>query len=157
MIRTLAIALLLLLATACSTRVAISDEPSTFNDPDAPILCPPGSTKRTAANTFRELDPVRMADAPSVPPPGYVPPKMLAPPQVRYPGNLFSREPGFVSLAILIDRESNIGDARVVCSSDPEFEQAALDSVATMSIQPATLDGVPQEEPAIVPIQFAAE
>ncbi len=81
-------------------------------------------------------------------------PKMLAPPEVRYPGNMFSRKPGFVSVTLIIGRDGSASKPHVVCSSDPGFEQAALDSVATMRFQPATLDGVPQEDPVIVPIEF---
>ncbi|MCA1714454.1 MAG: energy transducer TonB [Gammaproteobacteria bacterium] len=150
-------ALTALLTTACTTRVAISDEPPVINAPDAPLVCPSGSIKRVAAKTFRELDPVRLADATIEQPTGYVPPRMLVPPRVRYPGHLLSRKPGFVAVAVVISREGNVGKPRVVCSSDTAFEEAALDSVATMRIQPATLHGVPHEEIAIIPIRFVVE
>lgn len=148
--------LMMLAAASCSmkTVVRVSDEPPTFNHPDALIVCPAGSVKRTVAKTFRDLDPVRLADAKAVPPPGYVPPKMLSPPTIRYPAHPFFGN-GWVSVFVIVDQQGLAIEPKIVCTTADKFEMAALESVPTMRFSPAMLDGVPVEDAAIIPIDFS--
>jgi TonB family protein len=144
----------IVLAAGCAARVAISDEPATFNDPDAPIVCPAGSQRRVAATRYRDLlaDP---SGALAEPPPGYRPPVMLQPPKVRYPGAILNPHSGFASVFARIDRTGAASGLQVVCSSEPAFESAALEAMSTARFAPATIDGKPVEEDfAIVPFQF---
>ena len=136
------------------TGTFLSDEEPTFNDPDAPIVCPTGSIKRTKANTFRELDPVRLADAKALPPPGFVPTKMLAINPLEYPGNFFTRKPGFVSVFIVVDTNGKPIEPQIVCSSGEKFERASIEAILSAKFSPSTLDGVAVEDGGITPFVF---
>ena len=135
-------------------RTYIDDEPPVFNDPDAPIVCPSGSVKRTPANTFRQLDASRLAEATGTPPAGYVPARMLGPPPLKYPGNIFTRKPGFASVFVVLDAKGAPSEPQVVCSSHEKFERAALDAIMQARFAPGTQDGVAIEDVAIVPFDF---
>ena len=50
---------------------------------------------------------------------------------------------GFVILDCIIDPTGHIREAHVVGSSNPAFEQAALDAVYQWQFQPGTMNGVP--------------
>jgi TonB family protein len=139
---------------AAQTETFISDELPTLNDPDASIVCPPGTIKRTKANTFRELDPVRLADAKAHPSPGHVPAKMLAIPSLKYPGNLFSRKPGFASVFIIVDANGKPIEPQIVCSSGEKYERASIEAILAAKFSPSTLDGVAIEDGATVPFDF---
>ena len=142
------------LATGCAAHVAISDEPATFNDPDAPIVCPAGSERRVAATRYRDLLPDPSA-ARAEPPPGYRPPVMIQPPKVRYPGAILNPRSGFASVFAHIDRMGTASSFQIVCSSERAFESSALDAIATARFAPGTIDDEPVEEDfAIVPFQF---
>jgi TonB family protein len=151
---TLSAALVMLAGCSTPSRVQISDEAASFNDPEAAIVCPAGAPKKTRVGRYRDLYPEVESRYP--PPPSYVPPRLLQAPKVAYPQNVFGGlRPGFVSVAFLVDPTGAIVQPQVVCSSGEGFEKAAIDAIGTMKYSPATEDGVPKEAVGIQPIVFA--
>ena len=143
-----------LLATGCAAHVSVADEPPTFNDPDAPIVCPGGSERRVAATRYRDL----LADPSSAwkeIPAGYSPPAMLQVPTVRYPSAILNPRPGFASVFASVDREGGASSFTIICSSERAFESAAIEAMATARFGAGTINGEPLEEDfVIVPFRF---
>ena len=137
---------ILMLAMACDSLaqadVGIRNELPTSHGADDMIFCPLGASKRVAAVTYGDLY-SREGDRSLVFFPAVSnPPRLLEPPKVSYPPDLWARKvEGFVSVAVRVDEKGEASDPKVVCSSALGFETAALDAVATLKYAPATLAG----------------
>ena len=62
--------------------------------------------------------------------------------------------PGWVNVAVSIDRDGFVEDAWVRSSSHPVFEEPALDAAWRFAFEPAAQDGVRVRSFAIVPVKF---
>jgi protein TonB len=81
-----------------------------------------------------------------------VPVRMVHP---EYPYEL-KREgvTGVVTLVFDVDETGTVQDAKVQKSSNPKFEQPALDAIAKWKFKPARKDGVPVRTKVAIPLQF---
>lgn len=136
--------LMLALAGDCFAQVDVSirDELPTTNAADDMISCPLGAKKRVTAVTYGDLYTDDEDLPPALFPAAFVPPKLLEPPKVSYPLDLWVQKvEGFVSVAVRVDEKGGVSDPKIVCSSAAGFEVAALDAVMTLKYAPATLAG----------------
>jgi outer membrane biosynthesis protein TonB len=79
---------------------------------------------------------------------------MIEEPPVKFPGSLFTRKQGFASIFVVIDVAGAPAEPQVVCSSNEKFELASLEAILATKFAPATQDGRPVEETAIIPFDF---
>jgi len=81
-----------------------------------------------------------------------VPVRMVPP---EYPYQL-KREgvTGVVTVAFDVDEKGNVQGAKVVKSSNTEFEKPALDAITKWKFKPARKDGVPITTRVSIPLQF---
>jgi protein TonB len=63
--------------------------------------------------------------------------------------------PGEVDVNVVIDPTGRVIDAQVVRSTDPAFDDPALEAVKQWTFKPAKQNGVPSATRILVPIQFA--
>src|SRR5208283_2317739 len=61
---------------------------------------------------------------------------------------------GIVTLTFEVDEKGNVVDPKVQKSSNPGFEQPALDAIVKWKFKPARKDGVPVRMKIGVPLQF---
>lgn len=64
---------------------------------------------------------------------------------------------GMVSVSIMVNAQGEVEDAKVVKSSNPGFDQAALDAVSKWKFKPAKKDGAPVSVKVVVPVKFAMD
>ena len=64
---------------------------------------------------------------------------------------------GLVSISVSIDESGNVASTSVSKSSNPAFDQAALDAVAHWKFKPAKKSGQPVAVTVVLPIRFNAE
>jgi periplasmic protein TonB len=81
-----------------------------------------------------------------------VPVRMVAP---VYPIDL-KRDgvTGIVSVVFDVDEKGDVQDPKILKSSDPKFEQPALDAIAKWKFKPCRKDGVPVKTRMAIPLQF---
>jgi protein TonB len=80
---------------------------------------------------------------------------MTKPPAIEYPPALKgSDEDGAVVLMVAVSDSGTIVDALAVCSSGQAFTEAALASAKSATFAPATSNGGPVADVAILPIKF---
>lgn len=63
---------------------------------------------------------------------------------------------GIVSISVNIDESGNVAASSVSKSSNPAFDQAALDAVAQWKFKPAKKAGQPVAVTVVLPIRFTA-
>ncbi len=102
----------------------------------------------------------RPTDSPSarttVPAPLRIPPRVLEEVSPNYPLALRgSGNDGVLVADLLIDRSGAVKSIRIVESSHPHFEQAAIDVLPKWRFAPGTVDGEPVESWIRQPIRFA--
>ena len=61
---------------------------------------------------------------------------------------------GVVTLVFEVDEKGNVVDPKVQRSSNPEFEQPALEAIVKWKFKPGQKDGVPVKMKIGVPLQF---
>jgi periplasmic protein TonB len=61
---------------------------------------------------------------------------------------------GVVAVRVVIDETGAVAECSVVKSSNPEFNQPALDAVKKWKFKPAQKDGNPVKAKLLIPIQF---
>ena len=64
---------------------------------------------------------------------------------------------GIVSISVSIDEKGDVASTAVSKSSNPAFDQAALDAVARWKFKPAKKSGQPVAVTVVLPIRFTAE
>ena len=64
---------------------------------------------------------------------------------------------GIVSISVNIDEKGEVASSTVSKSSNPAFDQAALDAVAHWKFKPAQKSGQPVAVTVVLPIRFNAE
>lgn len=64
---------------------------------------------------------------------------------------------GMVSLLVTVTVEGSVTEAKVLKSTRPEFETAAVDAVMKWKFTPAEKAGQPIEAKIVVPIRFSLE
>lgn len=149
--------------TACAysvREVHLPDERlTTFNDPNAKILCPVETRKRTEAVYYRELDPTFDPSFPFPPPAGFEAVSWLVPPKVEYPKELarIDAKEALVTVAAVVAVDGSVKSVQVVCSSDDIFDPYAVGAVRNARFAPAKLDGIAVESTAFVPISWMAK
>jgi protein TonB len=80
---------------------------------------------------------------------------MTKPPVIQYPPELKgSDENGSVVLMVAVSEAGMIADELAICSSGQAFTDAALASAKSAMFAPATSNGVPVADVAILPIKF---
>lgn len=62
---------------------------------------------------------------------------------------------GVVTLIFDVDEKGIVLDAKVQKSSNPQFEQPALDAISKWKFKPARKDGVPIRTKMAIPLQFS--
>lgn len=143
-VRVLPAILMLAFAGDCLAQAGVEmrNELPTYHGAGDMIFCPLGAKKRVTAVTYGDLYPREGERSWVLFPAAFVPPKLLEPPKVSYPPDLWAQEvEGFVSVAVRVDEKGEVSDPKVVCSSAAGFETAALDAVVTLEYAPATLAG----------------
>ena len=63
---------------------------------------------------------------------------------------------GLVSISVTIDENGNVASTTVTKSSNPAFDQAALDAVARWKFKPAKKAGQPIAANVVLPVRFNA-
>jgi protein TonB len=97
---------------------------------------------------------------PPPPPPGPADGSVTRPVPVNKPNPVYpetakrDKIQGMVRLAVTVDKDGAVKDARVV-QSIPALDQAALDAVRQWTFRPGTRDGVPVETVCELTINFA--
>ena len=61
---------------------------------------------------------------------------------------------GLVSISVSIDESGNVASTSVSKSSNPAFDQAALDAVARWKFKPAKKAGQPVAVTVVLPVRF---
>ena len=61
---------------------------------------------------------------------------------------------GVVTLVFDVDEKGDVQEAKVQKSTNPQFEQPALDAIAKWKFKPARKDGVPVRTKVAIPLQF---
>lgn len=64
---------------------------------------------------------------------------------------------GMVSVSIMVDEQGNVQEPKVEKSSNPGFDQAAIDAVSKWKFKPAKKAGAPVSVKVVVPVKFAIE
>jgi protein TonB len=64
---------------------------------------------------------------------------------------------GVVSVSFEVDEKGNVVDPKVIKSSNPQFEQPALDAIVKWKFKPAMKDGVAVKIKIAIPLQFKLE
>jgi protein TonB len=64
---------------------------------------------------------------------------------------------GVVSVSFEVDEKGNVVDPKVLKSSNPQFEQPALDAIVKWKFKPAMKDGAPVKIKIAIPLQFKVE
>ncbi len=130
---------LLLLGTAAGRQNAATDEnqppQAFFNSESQSAPCKPQAA--TAKNPF---------DTCKYPPygPGMRPPKFVSAPSPSYPeAARKAKLNGTVVLALAIDDKGHVDDVKIVSSSNPLFEQNAIDTAKQWVFSPALKNGKP--------------
>jgi TonB family protein len=96
---------------------------------------------------------------PPPPPPGPGDGRVTRPVPVNKPDAVYPESAkrdkiqGMVRLAVTVDKNGTVEDARVV-QSVPELDQAALDAIRQWTFHPGTRDGVPVETKCEITINF---
>lgn len=83
-----------------------------------------------------------------------VPPRLLKGVHAEFPQKLWDKA-GVVSVALLINPEGKVADAKVVNSPHPELNQLALDAVKQWQFDPARKAGKPVPVTVTVNVNFA--
>jgi TonB family protein len=134
--------------------VMVRSELPTSHGPDEMIICPFGAKKQVDAVRYGDIYP-RGAEENVAFPAAFVPARLLHPPQVSYPLDLWAKgAEGYVSMAVRVDEQGRASDPKIVCSSDPGFEHAALDALGTLEYAPATLAGEAVPGIGVQPFNF---
>jgi protein TonB len=84
-----------------------------------------------------------------------VPVRMAAP---EYPEKL--RRDGVAGIVVIkctIDETGSVVDPTIEKSSNPDFDQSALDAVKKWKFKPARMDGNPVAKKVSIPIKFVAD
>jgi len=104
------------------------------------------STALTLIVAFAGVTPTRAATESAVPV------RMVAP---VYPYEL-KRDgvTGVVTLVFEVDDKGNVQDPKVQKSTNPKFDQPALDAIVKWKFKPARKDGVPIQTKLAIPLQF---
>lgn len=64
---------------------------------------------------------------------------------------------GMVAVSIMVDEQGNVQEAKVEKSSNPGFDQAALEAVTKWKFKPAKKAGAPVSVKVVIPVKFAIE
>lgn len=64
---------------------------------------------------------------------------------------------GMVSVSIMVNEQGEVEDAKVVKSSNPGFDQAAIEAVSKWKFKPAKKAGAPVSVKVVVPVKFAMD
>lgn len=64
---------------------------------------------------------------------------------------------GMVSVSIVVNEKGEVQDAKVEKSSNPGFDQAAIDAVSKWKFKPAKKAGEPVAVKVVVPVKFAMD
>jgi protein TonB len=64
---------------------------------------------------------------------------------------------GVVTLVFEVDEKGNVVDPKVQKSSNPAFEQPALDAIVKWKFKPGQKDGVPTKMKIGIPLQFNSD
>jgi protein TonB len=82
-------------------------------------------------------------------------PRILFQRPPRYPPDLYkARRQGIVTLVFIVNRDGKVLQPKVQKSSDPAFEQAALEAVRQWRFEPGTRKGQPVQFKIRIPIRF---
>jgi len=109
----------------------------------------PGAGEATAADRARDVFELQALDEPARP-------LFQSPP--NYPSELRRRKiEGTVFVVFVVDPQGKVENLRVERSSDPGFEQAALDAVRRWRFEPAVRGGAKVPSRMRIPIRFALE
>ena len=119
------------------------------------IICPESSLKRTTAKTYEQilyLDRKRLnVNVDAI----YEPAKPLSFPNVSYPfADWKAGIEGFVSVAVVVDKNGSVENIEVVCATNERFQAEALKAAMKMRYQPAMWHGRAVPDIAIQPFKF---
>ena len=85
-------------------------------------------------------------------------PTPIKTPPPEYPSKMKQRGiSGVVALAVEIDETGAVTSCSVSKSSNPEFDQPAMDAVKNWKFKPAQKDGNPVKVRIVIPIKFSID